>query len=167
LGRAEDVTRRQQGKTKIMDSPLFAERKGVLDPRSRHPRLHQSCGAFGENDLFVRRDVVAMRMGNEGEPFGFPRVQPEIGRGKMNATIIAHLDHPKTVTHLSDFCRGRAVSVPLVIREAFYFPYRGRVGLTEETETGFINGREVSNRITGSGPNCDLFWHHAATTALG
>ena len=41
-------------------------------------------------------DMVAMRMGNEGETFGVPRVQPEILLWQVNTAPVANFDHAES-----------------------------------------------------------------------
>ena len=45
---------------------------------SRHPRLHQTRGSFRDDDLLVRRDVIAVRVRNKGKRFRVPGVEPQI-----------------------------------------------------------------------------------------
>jgi len=65
----------------------------MLDARARQTGPHQACCALGNDHLLVRRDVVAMGVGNEGEPFWVPRVQPEILLRQVNTALVANLDH--------------------------------------------------------------------------
>src|SRR6476660_9021355 len=43
----------------------------------------------------MRRDVVTVRVGNEGETFSVPWVQPEIPLRQVNAALVANFDHAK------------------------------------------------------------------------
>lgn len=65
----------------------------MLIPLARQARLHQTRGSFRDNDFLVRRNVIAVRMRNEGERFRIPRIEPEIVLRQMNATMITHLNH--------------------------------------------------------------------------
>ena len=62
----------------------------MLDARPWEPRLHESRGALGDNDLVMWRNVIAMRVRNEGEALCVPRVEPQILRGVVssNGTVL-------------------------------------------------------------------------------
>src|SRR5215469_9138115 len=65
----------------------------MLDARARHPDLHQACRALRNDDLFVRRNVVTVRMRNERERLCVAWVQPEILLRQVNAAFIANFNH--------------------------------------------------------------------------
>ena len=65
----------------------------MFPPFSGHPRLHEARRALGENDLWMRRDVIAVRVRDKGERFRLPRVEPEIRLRQINAALITHFDH--------------------------------------------------------------------------
>ena len=65
----------------------------MLDARARQTDLHQACRALGNDNLLVRRDVVAMRVRNERETFCVPWIQPEILLRQVNAALVANFDH--------------------------------------------------------------------------
>jgi hypothetical protein len=51
------------------------------------------CCALRNDHLLVRRDVVAVRVGNECETFCVPWVQPEILLRQVNTALVANFDH--------------------------------------------------------------------------
>ena len=71
----------------------FPKWQWMLDPRTRQTDPHQSCCTLRNDHLLVRRDMVAMRVGNERETFCVPRVQPEILLGQVNTSLVANFDH--------------------------------------------------------------------------
>ena len=74
----------------------FAEGQDVLVPFARHSRLHQPGRALRQNDLVVRRNMIAVGMRHEREPFHVPRVQPQILRRQINAALVSNIDHTET-----------------------------------------------------------------------
>ena len=73
----------------------FAERQDVLVAFARQARLHQARGALGDDDFLVRRDVIAVRVRNEGEALRVPRIEPQILRGQINAALVTNIDHAR------------------------------------------------------------------------
>ena len=65
----------------------------MLVPFPRQPRLHQPRRSFRNDDLVVRRDVIAVGMGNERERLGIRRIEPDILFGQINAAFVSHFDH--------------------------------------------------------------------------
>ena len=65
----------------------------MLDARSWQPGPHQACCALRNDHLLVRRDVVAVRVGNERETFCVPWVQPEILLRQIDTALVANFDH--------------------------------------------------------------------------
>ena len=65
----------------------------MLDARARQTDLHQACCALGQDYLLVRRNVVAVRVGNECNTLCIPRVQPEILLRQVNTALVANFDH--------------------------------------------------------------------------
>src|SRR5689334_15680457 len=76
-----------------MNVPCRPERHDVLDPWSRHPGVHQAGRFFGQNYLAVRRDMIAVRMRDEGEPLWIPRIEPQILRRQINAPFVSNFNH--------------------------------------------------------------------------
>jgi len=91
------VTGGQQHYIEIVHRSLFAEGQDMLDARPWEPRLHDPRGALGENDLVMRRNVIAVRVRNEGEALGVPRVEPQILRGQIETALIPNMDHAKNL----------------------------------------------------------------------
>ena len=58
----------------------------------RQTRLHQPSGALRHDDLIMWRDVVAMRVRDECETLGVPRVEPQVLVRQVNAALILN-DH--------------------------------------------------------------------------
>src|SRR4029079_15307929 len=75
------------------DRSSFPKWQWMLDARARQTDPHQACCALGNDHLLVRRDVVTVRVGNEGETFSVPWVQPEIPLRQVNAALVATFDH--------------------------------------------------------------------------
>ena len=65
------------------------------------PRLHQTRRPFRNNNLAVRRDVIAMRVRNEREILGLPRVEPEILLRQEHAAFISDIDHAEIYPRIS------------------------------------------------------------------
>src|SRR5207244_11542573 len=78
LSGAKDMPGRQERNIEIVDVPFFTERQHMLGSFCRQPRLHKSNGALGDDDLRVRRDVVAMLVRHERERLRLPWVEPEM-----------------------------------------------------------------------------------------
>lgn len=57
------------------------------------PRLHQTGRPFRNNNLAMRRDVIAMRVRNECEILGLPRIEPEILARQKHAAVVSDIDH--------------------------------------------------------------------------
>jgi hypothetical protein len=76
---------------------LFAEGQNMLDARPWEPRLHEPRGALGDNDFVMRRDVIAVRVRNEGEALCVPRVEPQILVGQIETALIPNMDHAKNL----------------------------------------------------------------------
>src|SRR6266576_6828067 len=91
------MSRGQQRYLGIMHGPLFAERQNMLASFAWHSRLHQSSGALRHDDLRVRRDVIAVGVRDEREPFRIPRVEPQILRRQINAALVTNLDHARNL----------------------------------------------------------------------
>ena len=80
LGRTKNVTGRKQRNRDIVHGVLFAERQHVLVSLTGHSRLHQAGGPLRHDDFGMRRDVIAMSMRDEREPFRLPGIEPQILR---------------------------------------------------------------------------------------
>ena len=63
------MTGRQERDIESAHGSRLAESKNVLVALSRQPRLHQTRGAFRDNDLVMRRDVVAVCVRNKANGF--------------------------------------------------------------------------------------------------
>src|SRR6266487_5293032 len=90
----------------------------MLDARARQPDLHQMCRALRNDDLFVRRNVVTVRVRNECERFCVPWIQPEILLRQVNAAFIANFNHlenyfPICVSSIASVIRMSAVGCAL------------------------------------------------------
>ena len=66
----------------------LAERQDVLVPFAGEPGLHQARGPFRDDDLVVRRDVVAVGVGDEGERFRVPRIEPDVFVRQVNPALV-------------------------------------------------------------------------------
>ena len=78
LGRAEDVARGQKHQVETADRRRLAEGHHVLVALSRQARLHQPRRSFRDDDLLMRRDVIAVGMRDKRERLRVPRIEPEI-----------------------------------------------------------------------------------------
>jgi hypothetical protein len=65
----------------------------MFDARARQADLHQACCVPGNDHLPVRRDVIAVCVGNERETFCVPWVQPEILLRQVDAALVANFNH--------------------------------------------------------------------------
>ena len=76
-----------------MHGPFFTEWKNVFGAMTRHPVLEQTRRPFGNNNLLVRRYVIAMRVRNKSEALRVPWVQPQILPRQMNAAFVTNFNH--------------------------------------------------------------------------
>ena len=67
LRRAKNMAGGQERDAETADGRRLAERQDVFVAFAGKARLHQARGAFRDDDLVVRRDVVAVRMGDKRE----------------------------------------------------------------------------------------------------
>ena len=73
----------------------FAKRDDLFPSFAGHPRLHQTRRSLGNDDLRMRRDMIAMRVRNEGQRFRIPWIEPEILFRQENPALISDVDHVK------------------------------------------------------------------------
>jgi len=93
LRRTKDMTGGQERYIGIVNASLLAERQDVFDASAGHSRLQQTRGTLRKNDLFVRRDVIAMRVRDESEALGFPGIEPQVLRREANSALVTNFDH--------------------------------------------------------------------------
>jgi hypothetical protein len=93
LRRTKDMSRRHQHHVYVANSSSLPKWQRMLDARARQADPHQTRCAFGKNDLRMRRDVVAVRVGNERETFWVPWVQPEILLRQVDTALVANFNH--------------------------------------------------------------------------
>ncbi len=122
LGRSKNVTGWEKHQVETAHRGHLAERDDMLFSFSRQTCLHQARGAFGNNDLVMRGDVIAVRVGNEGEWLRIPGIEPEILLRQENAALVTNIDHARC------YAEGAAVSKPPLFACA----------LTCYARTGFI-----------------------------
>lgn len=72
---------------------FLTERQKNFSAFPGQPRLHQPRRPFRNNNLAVRRDVIAVRVGNECEILGLPWVEPQILLRQEHASFISDIDH--------------------------------------------------------------------------
>ena len=80
----------------------LAERQDMFVAFAGQARLHQTRGSFRDDDLVVRRDVIAVRMGNKSERLRVPRIEPKILLRQINAALVSNIDHAKIYTLRSE-----------------------------------------------------------------
>lgn len=71
----------------------LAECDYVFVPFPRQARLHQARGPFGDDNLVMCCDMIAMSVRDEREIFSVPRIEPDLLIGEVNAAFISNLDH--------------------------------------------------------------------------
>ena len=76
LGRTKNMTGGQESDIDIVHDTGFAKREHVFDSRAGEAGSHQTRRAFGENDLVVQGNMIAVRVGHEGKALRFSRVEP-------------------------------------------------------------------------------------------
>src|SRR4029453_12253193 len=76
---------------------FFAEWKNVFRAGAWQPALHQARCTLGNNDFFVGRNVVAMRVRNESELLCIPRVEPQILMRQVNPALITNFNHESEI----------------------------------------------------------------------
>ncbi len=79
----------------IVHASLLAERQDVFGAHAGHSRLQQARGALRKNDLFMRRDVIAMRVRYKSESLWLPGIEPQVVRVKMNSALVPDFEHWK------------------------------------------------------------------------
>lgn len=90
------MTGRQESDAQPVDDGWFAELQDELTAFSGQSGLHQARGTFRDDDFVMRRDVIAMSMGNESERFSIRRIEPNVFVRQMNASFVPNLNHDKT-----------------------------------------------------------------------
>ena len=76
-----------------VDVSFLAEGQKNFRAFPGQPRLHQARRPSRNDNLAVWRDVIAMRVRNESEILGLPRVEPKILLWQQNAALISDIDH--------------------------------------------------------------------------
>ena len=76
-----------------MHGPFFTKCQNVFETTTRHPVLKQARCSLGNDNLLVRRYVVAMRVRDESEVLGVPWVQPQILPRQINAAFVTNFNH--------------------------------------------------------------------------
>ena len=67
---------------------------------ARQTSLHQARSAFGNYDLVVCGDVIAMRVRDKRERLCIPRIEPEILFRQEKAALVTHIDHAFNVAQV-------------------------------------------------------------------
>ena len=78
-------------------------------------RLHQASGPFRDDDFVVRRDMVAVRMGDKGERLRVPRIEPDIFVRQINSALVLHRNHSGKLDGIAAIARterDRAILAP-------------------------------------------------------
>ena len=70
----------------------------MLATFSREASLQEAGGALGDNDLLVRRDVVAVGVRNESERFWLPGVEPDVFVRQVEPAFVLHPNHSPKLT---------------------------------------------------------------------
>jgi hypothetical protein len=76
-----------------MHASFFTKWQNVFGAMTRHAVLKQTRRPLGNDNLLVRRYMVAMRVRNESEALCIPRVQPQILFRQVNAALVPNLNH--------------------------------------------------------------------------
>ena len=100
----------------------LAESENVFVALARHSRLHQTRRSFRDDDLVVRRDVIAVRVRNKRKRLCVPRIEPQILLRQKNAALISNFDHAGFYAERTTVSKS----------------HRVRHELTGEGRTGFI-----------------------------
>ena len=61
-------------------------------------RLHEAGGPFRDDNLIVRRDMIAVRMRDEGKRLCLPRIKPDVFVRQINAPLVLHRKHGAKLT---------------------------------------------------------------------
>ena len=69
------------------------KRQDVLVAFAGKARLHQPSSALGHDNLLVRRDMIAVGMRHESEPFRVPWIEPQIMAGEVDPPLVANFNH--------------------------------------------------------------------------
>src|SRR6266403_5825826 len=76
-----------------MHGSFTTERQNVFDAMTRQPTLKQTCCRLGNDNLLVRRNVVAVRVRNKSETLCVPRIQPKVLFRQVNAALVTNFNH--------------------------------------------------------------------------
>ena len=80
-----------------MHGSFFTKRQNMFRAITRHPALEQARCPLGNNDLLVRRYVVAVRVRNESQAFCLPGVQPQIWLRQINPAFVMDFNHSEEI----------------------------------------------------------------------
>ena len=83
----------EQGDLHSVDVAFLTEGQKNFPAVPGQPRLHQAGCPFRDNNLAMRRDVIAMRVRNKCKILGLPRVEPEILSRQKHAVVVSDIDH--------------------------------------------------------------------------
>src|SRR5215470_2529761 len=90
-----------------MHSSFFTKWQDVFCAMTGQPASKQTRCPFGDDDLLVRRYVVAVRVRNESKALGVPRIQPQVLLRQIDPSLVTNVNHKMKLT-----CRlARAKSV--------------------------------------------------------
>ncbi len=94
----KDMAGRQKRYGKSANQGRYAERKHMFVTLARQARLHEARGPFRDDNLIVRRDMVAVRMRDEGERLRLPWIKPDVFVRQINAPLVLHRKHGAKLT---------------------------------------------------------------------
>jgi hypothetical protein len=83
----------QQRNTDAMHGSFTTEWQNVFDAMTWQPTLKQTCCRLGNDNLLVRRNVVAVRVRNKSQTPCVPRIQPKVLFWQENAAFVANFNH--------------------------------------------------------------------------
>ncbi|PYI98498.1 MAG: hypothetical protein DME98_04120 [Verrucomicrobia bacterium] len=83
----------QQRNTDAMHGSFATEWQNVFDAMTRQPTLKQTCCRLGNDNLLVRRNMVAVRVRNKSEALCVPRIQPQVLFRQVNAALVTDFNH--------------------------------------------------------------------------
>src|SRR5262249_42067100 len=89
----KDMSGGQKRDAKSANQGWDTEWKHTFAALSRQASLHETRGPFRDDDFIVGRDMIAVRMGDEGEGFCLPWIKPDILIRKVNSPLVLHRKH--------------------------------------------------------------------------
>ena len=84
---------REEGDVEAADDGSHPKRQNMLVPFAGQAGLHQARGAFRNDDLVMRRDMIAVGVRDKGERFRIPGIEPDVFVRQVEPAFVLHPNH--------------------------------------------------------------------------